>query len=84
MTAYPLLMLLFLQARLTDRWGVLAFGLFAIVGEHQIFSDPQGLLLNPTMHIMVQLAFLAVAAVTVARPAPASPTSALSHVSEPG
>jgi len=78
-TAYPLLMLLFLQARLTDRWGVLAFGLFAIFGERQIFSEPQSLLLNPTMHIMVQLAFLAVAAVAVARPAPAAPTSALSH-----
>jgi hypothetical protein len=73
-TTYPLLMLLFLRARVTDRWGVFALGLFAIFGEHQIFSDPKADFLNPTTHVMVQLAFLAVAAVAVARPAPATAT----------
>ena len=31
-STYPLLLLLFLEAQRTNRWGLLAFGLFAIIG----------------------------------------------------
>jgi hypothetical protein len=67
-TIYPLLLLLFLRARQTDRWGLLAFGLFAVFGDRQMFANPEAAILNPTMHIALQLAFLAVAAIAVAQP----------------
>jgi hypothetical protein len=67
-TTYPLLMLLFLRARQTGRWGVFALGVFAIAADRRIFADPQSLWLNPTMRITLQLAFLAISAVEVAQP----------------
>jgi hypothetical protein len=80
-TTYPLLLLTFLKARETDRWGVLALGLFAIVGERQLFTDQKGLLLNPTMHVMLQVAFLVQSAVVLAsdpkQPEPPGPSKTL-------
>jgi hypothetical protein len=69
-TTFPFLLMLFLEARRTDRWGTLAFGLVAIVGDRTLFSGevpPLGFL-NPTMHLALELAWLVVAAVEVARP----------------
>jgi hypothetical protein len=68
-TIYPLLLLLFLRARQIDRWGLLAFGLVVVVGDRQSFANPEAAIFNPTMHIAMQLAFLAVAAIAVAQPA---------------
>lgn len=70
-TIYPLLLMLFLRARKTDRWALLAFGLFAVMGNRQLFERPEAALFNPTTHIMLQLAFLVAAAIVVAEPAPA-------------
>jgi hypothetical protein len=65
-TTYPLLLLTFLKARATDRWGVLALGLLSIVGERQLFADQKGVLLNPTTHVLLQVAFLVQSAVLLA------------------
>jgi hypothetical protein len=70
-TTYPLLLMLFLRARKTDRWALLALGLFAIVGDRRLFENYEAALFNPTTHIMLQLAFLIAAAIAVAEPAPA-------------
>jgi hypothetical protein len=73
-STYPLLLLLFLRARRTNRWGLLAFGLFAIVGDRRLFSIHGAKLFTPHLHLTLQLAFLVVAALVVARP-PADATS---------
>lgn len=70
-TTYPLLLMLFLRARKNDRWALLAFGLFAILGDRRLFENYDAAFFNPTTHIMLQLAFLIAAAVAVAEPAPA-------------
>jgi glycosyl transferase family 87 len=73
-TTFPLLLLLFLEARRTDRWGTLAFGLVAIVGDRPFFADLLAFL-NPTMHLALEVAWLVVAAVEIARPSDAARSS---------
>jgi hypothetical protein len=63
-----LLLLLFLRALRTDRWSLLVFGLFAICGDRRLFAMPGAKLLTPQLHLALQLAFLVVAALVVARP----------------
>ncbi len=66
-TTYPLLLMLFLEARRTDRWGVLVFGLFAIIGDRRLFTTPGASILTPTFHFVVELTFLVVAALSIGR-----------------
>jgi hypothetical protein len=66
-STYPLLLLLFLRAQRTNRWGLLAFGVFTIAGDRRLFS-PAGTVFNPTLHLTLQIAFLVVAALIIARP----------------
>lgn len=66
-TTYPLLLLLFLRARRTDRWSLLAFGLFAIAGDRRLFKMPNAQILTAQFHLTLQLAFVAIAALVVAR-----------------
>ena len=40
-STYPLLLLLFLRAQRTNRWALLAFGVFAIAGDRRLFSIPE-------------------------------------------
>ena len=37
-STYPLLLLLFLRAQRTNRWALLAFGVFAIAGDRRLFA----------------------------------------------
>jgi uncharacterized membrane protein len=69
-TVYPVLVLLFLQARRTDRWGTLVFGLFVIVGDRELFLTGWLNLLNPYLHTGLQFAWLVVLAIELAQPAP--------------
>ena len=66
-STYPLLLLLFLRAQRTNRWGLLAFGVFAIAGDRRLFW-PAGTVFNPMLHLTLQIAFLVVAALIIARP----------------
>jgi len=66
-TTYPLFLLLFLEARRTDRWGLLVFGLFAIIGDRRLFMTPGASILTPTFHFVVELAFLVVAGLSIGR-----------------
>jgi hypothetical protein len=83
-STYPLLLMLFLRAQRTNRWGLLAWGVFAIAGDRRLFDHPFSSLINPQLHLAVQLAFLVTAAVIVARgdesetaaPPPQSPQAA--------
>jgi hypothetical protein len=70
-TTYPLLLLLFIEAQRTDRWSTLVFGLFAIVGERELFNSSVLNLFNPPIHLSLQFAWLVVVAVDLARQAPA-------------
>ncbi|HEY7371567.1 MAG TPA: glycosyltransferase 87 family protein [Polyangia bacterium] len=72
-TVYPLLLLLFLRAQATNRFALLAFGLFAIAGDRRLFTSPGAVLLTPHLHLTVELAFLVVAALVIARPDGAEP-----------
>ena len=69
-TTYPLLVVMFLRARQSGRWGVLAIGLIGIIGDRQIYQAPEPALLTPTFHIAIQVAFLILSAVVVATTAP--------------
>jgi Glycosyltransferase family 87 len=79
-TTYPLLLLLFIEARRTDRWLGVSLGSLAIVGERELFAS--GLfpsLQNPIFHLALQFAWLigvAVELVQITQPEP-SPTPAL-------
>ena len=66
-TTYPLLLLLFIEARRTDRWGLLVFGLFAIIGDRRLFTTPGATILTPNFHFVVELAFLVVAGLSIGR-----------------
>jgi glycosyl transferase family 87 len=66
-TTYPLLLLLFLRARRTDRWGLLVFGLFSIAGDRRLFSMPNAQILTPYLHLQLQVAFLLVTALVIGR-----------------
>jgi hypothetical protein len=66
-TTYPLLLLLFLRAQRTNRWGLLVFGVFAICGDRRLFDHPHGTLLSPEVHLAIELVFLVAAAAVVAR-----------------
>lgn len=67
-STYPLLLLLFLRAQRTNRWALLAFGLFTIAGDRRLFTLPGAKVLTPLLHLTLQLAFLVVAAVVTAHP----------------
>jgi hypothetical protein len=69
-SVYPLLLLLFLRAQRTNRWALLAFGVFAIAGDRRLFIIPGAKVFTPQLHLALQLAFLVVAAVITARPDP--------------
>ena len=64
-TVYPLLVLLFLRARRTDRWALLAFGVFTIAGDRRLFTFPSPHLLTPQLQLALELAFLAITALVV-------------------
>jgi hypothetical protein len=74
-SVYPLLLLLFLRAQATNRFALLAFGLFAIAGDRRLFASSGAVLLTPHLHLAVELAFLVVAALVVARPEDAPATA---------
>jgi len=74
-STYPLLLLLFLRAQRTNRWGLLVFGVFAICGDRRLFDHPHGTLLSPEVHLAIELAFLVVTAVVVARSEEGDPTA---------
>ena len=63
-----LLLLLFLRAQRIDRWALLVLGLFAIVGDRRLFTLPGAKVLTPQLHLTLQLAFLVVTALVIARP----------------
>jgi hypothetical protein len=65
-TVYPLLLLLFLRARRTNRWALLAFGVFTIAGDRRLFTFPDARLFTPKLQLALELAFLAVTALVVA------------------
>jgi|GEM_PF-1310121 len=65
-TVYPLLVLLFLRARRTNRWALLAFGVFTIAGDRRLFTFPNARLFTPQLQLALELAFLAVTALVVA------------------
>jgi hypothetical protein len=65
-STYPLLLLLFVRAQRTNRWTLLAFGLFTIAGDRRLFSAPGATLLTPSLHVALQLAFLVIAALVAA------------------
>ena len=67
-STYPLLLLLFLRAQRTNRWALLAFGVFAIAGDRRLFSFSGAKVLTPGLHLALELAFLVVAAVVTAHP----------------
>jgi len=67
-SGYPLLLLLFLRARATNRWALLLFGLFALAGDRRLFAMPNAVILTPHLHLALELAFLVVAALVVAQP----------------
>ena len=73
-STYPLLLLLFLRAQRTNRWGLLVWGVFAMCGDRRLFDHPHGTLMSPETHLAIQLAFLVVAAVVVARSDEGEPT----------
>jgi hypothetical protein len=75
-TTYPLLLLLFLRARRTNRWALLAFGVIAIFGDRRLFMLPNPVVLTPHLHLAIELAFLVVAALVVGRPADDEPAPA--------
>jgi hypothetical protein len=74
-TVYPLLVLLLLRARQTNRWALLAFGVFTIAGDRRLFTFPNAHFLTPQLQLALELAFLAITALVVAGgddiPAPA-------------
>jgi hypothetical protein len=72
-SVYPLLLLLFLRAQRTNRWGLLAWGVFAIAGDRRLFEHPHSTVFSPDLHLAVQLAFLVTTAVVVARSDEAEP-----------
>jgi hypothetical protein len=65
-TVYPLLLLLFLRARRTDRWALMAFGVFTIAGDRRLFTFPNAHLFTPRLQLALELAFLAIAALVIA------------------
>ena len=65
-TTYPLLVVMFLRAQKDQRWGLLALGLIAIVGERELYGTPGMGILTPHFRIGLQLAFLVLCAIVVA------------------
>ena len=65
-TVYPLLVLLFLRARRTNRWALLAFGVFMIAGDRRLFSFPNAHIFTPQFQVALEMGFLAVTALVVA------------------
>jgi hypothetical protein len=67
-SVYPLLLLLFLRAQRTNRWALLAFGVFAIAGDRRLFAMSGAKIFTPVLHLALEIAFLVVAAVVTADP----------------
>jgi hypothetical protein len=76
-TTFPLLLLLFLAARQSDRWGLLVFGLVAIVGDRALFANDALGIFTPTTHLALEVAWLVVAAIEIATPPAESAPPAL-------
>jgi hypothetical protein len=76
-TTFPLLLMLFLAARRSNRWGTLVFGVVAIVGDRALFTTDTLLVLNPTMHLALELAWLVWVAIELAELPAESATAAL-------
>jgi len=68
MSTFPLLLLLFLRAQRTNRWALLVFGVAAIAGDRRLFTITNAVVLTPQLHLAIQVAFLVIAALVVARP----------------
>ncbi|MDP9035938.1 MAG: hypothetical protein M3O50_14145, partial [Myxococcota bacterium] len=66
-TTYPLFALLFLKAYRESRFTLLVFGLFAIAGDRRLFVGQGPAIFTAEVHVAFQVAFLAMAAVAVAR-----------------
>ncbi|HEY2735453.1 MAG TPA: glycosyltransferase family 87 protein [Polyangiales bacterium] len=66
-TVYPLLVLLFIEARRTDRWFALGLGLFSIIGEREPLSSAFAPLFSPAIHLALQFAFLVEVAIELAQ-----------------
>jgi hypothetical protein len=64
-TTYPLLMLLLIRARTTGRYGLLALGLIAIVGDRAFFAAKDAHILTPGLHLALQVAWLVLVAIEV-------------------
>jgi hypothetical protein len=75
-------LLLFLRAQATNRFALLAFGLVAIAGDRRLFATSGAVLLTPHLHLAVELAFLVVAALVVARPTAGGPAPAPAPAAE--
>jgi hypothetical protein len=67
-STYPLLLLLFLRAQRTNRWALLVFGVVAIAGDRRLFTLPGAKVFTPHLHLALELAFLVMTALVVARP----------------
>lgn len=67
-TTYPLLLWCFLEACRSDRWATVALGLVAIAGDRLVFSTNLFNYFNPPNHLALELAWLLVAAIDLARP----------------
>jgi hypothetical protein len=65
-TIYPLLVLLLLRARRTNRWALLAFGIFTIAGDRRLFTFPNAHFLTAQLQLALELSFLTVTALVVA------------------
>lgn len=67
-TAYPLLLLLFLRARRAKHRVLLGLGLIAIVGPRQWFDAPDAHVMTPLFHLALQVAWLVLVAVDLGGP----------------
>jgi hypothetical protein len=66
-TTYPLLMALLAEALRTQRVALVSFGVFAICGDRAWFQHPEGDFFNPWVHAALEVAFIVLAALVLAR-----------------
>jgi hypothetical protein len=67
-TTYPLLLLLFVTALRTQRFTMLAFGLFSICGDRTWFRHVESDILSPWTHILLEIAFTVLVAFATESP----------------
>jgi hypothetical protein len=67
-TTYPLLLLLFVAALRTRRFALLGLGLFSICGDRSVFRHAEADLFSPWMHVVLEVAFIVLAALAIASP----------------